>query len=103
MHGYILTDTCREVYLRNYFGDTDAEPCGHCDNCLKSKSAIHETPSNDEIKAIYEELKSEEKTLVQLCDSTGQSKAKVQHGIQFLIREDKVTTVPEKPGFYRVI
>ncbi|MAL17413.1 MAG: RecQ family ATP-dependent DNA helicase [Balneola sp.] len=103
MHGYILTDTCREVYLRNYFGDTDAEPCGHCDNCLKSKSAANETPSNDELKVIYEELKSQEKTLAQLCDSTGQSKAKVQHGIQFLIRENKVTTVPEKPGFYKGI
>jgi ATP-dependent DNA helicase RecQ len=102
MHGYILTETCREVYLRNYFGDTDAKPCGHCDNCLRSESVKDEAPSDEEIQVVFNELKSEEKTLIQICDSTGHPKTKVQQAIQFLIREDKVTTVPAKPGFYRV-
>lgn len=100
MHGYILTDGCREVYLRNYFGDIDAKPCGHCDNCLKKGASEEVIPTDEGIKAIYDELESEEKTVSELCSSTGQSKRKVQQVLQFLIREDKVTTVPSKPGYY---
>ncbi|MDR9416716.1 MAG: ATP-dependent DNA helicase RecQ, partial [Gracilimonas sp.] len=29
MLGYIRTENCREIYLRTYFGDTNANPCGH--------------------------------------------------------------------------
>jgi ATP-dependent DNA helicase RecQ len=32
---YAEQDTfCREQLLLAYFGETDAEPCGHCDVCL---------------------------------------------------------------------
>ena len=103
MHEFILTGTCREVYLRNYFGDTDAAPCGHCDNCLKSGSAETDQPTDEEIESIYALLGSGEKTLSQLTDSTKQSNHKVQQGLQFLIREGKVTTMPSKPGFYRLL
>lgn len=34
--GYLQTEGCREVYLRYYFGETDATACGHCDRCLAS-------------------------------------------------------------------
>jgi ATP-dependent DNA helicase RecQ len=103
MHGYILTDTCREVYLRNYFGDTDAKPCGHCDNCLKSAATSKsDSPTSTEIQEVFELIEAEEKTLVQLYGLIGQSKQKVQQCIQFLIREEKITTNPTKPGYYRV-
>ncbi|MEQ8523536.1 ATP-dependent DNA helicase RecQ [Gracilimonas sp.] len=100
MHGFILTENCREVYLRNYFGDTDAEPCGHCDNCLKNGSVQEVKPTDEEIAAVYTELKNEEQNIHQLCSSTKQSNQKVQQAVQFLIREGKVTTVPSKPGYY---
>jgi ATP-dependent DNA helicase RecQ len=32
-----LTEECRSRYLAGYFGDTDAPPCGICDNCLRTK------------------------------------------------------------------
>jgi len=34
-------DTCRQVLLASYFGETYPRPCGQCDNCLRKKS----TPS----------------------------------------------------------
>ena len=100
MHGFILTENCREVYLRNYFGDTAAEPCGHCDNCLKSETGKDVNPTDEEIRAVLEELKSEARTISQLSSSTNQSSQKVQLAIQFLVREGKVTTVSSKPGYY---
>ncbi len=30
---YAASETCRALYLRNYFGEEDAEPCGLCDVC----------------------------------------------------------------------
>lgn len=30
---FVDTRNCRLQYLRNYFGEADATPCGHCDNC----------------------------------------------------------------------
>lgn len=35
MLGLCEITTCRRVTLLNYFGDTLAEPCGNCDNCLQ--------------------------------------------------------------------
>lgn len=100
MHGYVLTETCREVYLRNYFGDTKAKPCGRCDNCLKSDSDKESKPTSQEIGDVYEILKKEENSVHDLSQITGQSKAKVIQAIQYLIKEERVTTNPANPGFY---
>ena len=35
MIGYLNTRECHSRYLLNYFGETKAEDCGHCDNCLQ--------------------------------------------------------------------
>jgi len=35
MIGLLNTDGCREVCLRQYFGEQDTQPCGHCDHCRK--------------------------------------------------------------------
>jgi len=34
MH-YAQTMQCRVVYLRQYFGEDNVEPCGRCDNCIQ--------------------------------------------------------------------
>ena len=33
------TQFCREQVLLGYFGETNAEPCGHCDICRRNKAA----------------------------------------------------------------
>lgn len=37
MENYVYHAGCRQAYILNYFGDTDAQPCGQCDGCLKSQ------------------------------------------------------------------
>lgn len=103
MHGYVLTETCREVYLRNYFGDTSAKPCGHCDNCLKSESDKTSTPTSEEIEMIFELLKQEQHSVEELCHLSALGKHKVVQAVQYLIKEEKATTNPSDPGFYVLI
>jgi ATP-dependent DNA helicase RecQ len=39
MRGYAETQGCRRQYLLGYFGETLAEPCGHCDTCAAGTAA----------------------------------------------------------------
>ena len=52
MLSYLKDDVgCREVFIRKYFDEQDASPCGHCDRCLQNE------PVNTKwIKAIYKTL-----------------------------------------------
>lgn len=101
MHGYVLTETCREVYLRNYFGDTSATPCGHCDNCLNVSSETNTHQSDVLISEVFHLIQREEQTVKSLAELTGESKKAIIQAIQFLIKEEKVTTNPAKPGNYK--
>jgi ATP-dependent DNA helicase RecQ len=31
--------SCREMFIRNYFDETDTKPCGHCDRCQSRQPA----------------------------------------------------------------
>ncbi|MEX0720207.1 MAG: RecQ family ATP-dependent DNA helicase [Balneolaceae bacterium] len=103
MHGFIRTETCREVYLRNYFGDTNATPCGHCDNCLKSGSTITEKIKREDIIAVDELLKQEQRTIREIQKATKLAKQKVVRILQHLIKEEKVTTNSSMPGYYCLV
>ncbi|CAN5783159.1 RecQ family ATP-dependent DNA helicase [soil metagenome] len=53
---YAEVRRCRRIYILNYFGDVDADPCGRCDNCLESgttgpgpSSRSIDTPAGREI------------------------------------------------------
>lgn len=35
MEAYVYSQICRQKYILEYFGERDASPCGHCDNCLR--------------------------------------------------------------------
>jgi len=101
MHGFILTQTCREVYLRNYFGDVKAKPCGHCDNCLKSGSKQEAPPISEEITEILKLLEKGNLEFNELQKQSGFTKTKVTQILQYLIKEDRVTTDPQAPGAYK--
>ena len=37
IYEYATKECCRSVLLARYFGQTDAQPCGHCDVCIANK------------------------------------------------------------------
>ena len=37
IYEYSTKDTCRSVLLARYFGQSDTQPCGHCDVCIANK------------------------------------------------------------------
>ncbi len=43
MEAYVYSHDCRQQYILKYFGETDAKPCGRCDNCLK----VNKLPSHN--------------------------------------------------------
>lgn len=100
MQGYVNTLQCREVYLRSYFGDLNAEPCGHCDNCLGKERIMQPIPGDEEYRKIQKLLSKEEKNISDLMKETGFNRGKVNQILRNLIKEEKVTTVASKPGFY---
>ncbi|MFP8487703.1 ATP-dependent DNA helicase RecQ [Gracilimonas sp. Q87] len=102
IHGYVVTSQCREVYLRSYFGDLNAEPCGHCDNCLKSGDPKHLMPTDEEFQNIQKLLNNDIKNVSELAAETGYKRPKVDKILRYLIKEEKATTVSSKPGYYKV-
>ncbi|OLS40502.1 DNA helicase RecQ [Bacillus sp. MRMR6] len=43
MTDYCHTEDCLQEYILKYFGETETEPCGHCGNCLDSRTSIDVT------------------------------------------------------------
>lgn len=99
MNGYARTNSCREVYLRTYFGDEDAKPCGHCDNCLKNDD-LQATLTTDDIHKGFELLIEMEKSVYDLKKETGWSKQKVLTCLHYLVSEGMIKSNPEKEGYY---
>ncbi|MEX0770617.1 MAG: ATP-dependent DNA helicase RecQ [Balneolaceae bacterium] len=85
--GYIETEHCREVYLRQYFGETDARPCGHCDNCLVDKRK--QPLDSDQLKQ-FRELLQKPRTVKELISLTDLPRSRVKQNLQFLIRENHI-------------
>lgn len=69
MVGYAENTTeCRSVILSNYFGDSSAEPCGHCDVCLANKRNAKSEDSAEAVeKRIVESLNEGELPLREIA------------------------------------
>ncbi len=69
MVGYAENTTeCRSVILSNYFGDSSAEPCGHCDVCLANKRNAKSEDSTEAVeKRIVESLNEGELPLREIA------------------------------------
>jgi len=37
MENYVYATGCRQQYILRYFGESNSNPCGQCDNCLRAK------------------------------------------------------------------
>lgn len=95
MKGYVETKTCREVYIRRYFGEEKVSDCGHCDNCLKASSSV-DLLSNANFQQVKSILTDGAKTINQISDDCGLAESSVKKLLSYLIREEKVVAEANK-------
>lgn len=102
MAGYASTEGCREVYLRNYFGETHAEPCGNCDNCVNRNNKSDKPVTDKDIDEIRELLKSENKTAKELQKETKWNRQKLKSVVHYMEREQMIDKVEDEQEIYRI-
>jgi ATP-dependent DNA helicase RecQ len=101
MSGYATTKTCREVYLRTYFGENNAEPCGHCDNCVSGTGNTGGSPVTDaEVKQVKKLLSETPKSPQQIRKETQWNSEKVKKVIHFMEREQIIFRAKEDETRY---
>jgi len=93
--GYIETETCREVYIRRYFGEDNVSACGHCDNCLSNQQTQIPITQTD-IRQIRDMLSEEAKSFNQIRKQFGWSESRAKQSLGYLVREEKVVFQSEK-------
>ncbi|MCC5942528.1 MAG: RecQ family ATP-dependent DNA helicase [Balneolaceae bacterium] len=88
MHRYAATKRCREVFLRTYFGETDADPCGKCDNCVKSASEESLNFDKSDVDTIKNTLMEGQKSALEIKKETGWKRAKCKKVVAYMLREN---------------
>lgn len=102
MNQFVNSSTCREVYLKNYFGDTDTTPCGHCDNC--------EGATANKMSALTSEVLNNAIALLKKGDQTSQTLQKqlqidrrmIQLLLRNLLSEGKIEVNIANPNSYSI-
>jgi ATP-dependent DNA helicase RecQ len=101
MNSFINSDTCREVFLRNYFGDTKNEPCGHCDNCLKGNSnLVNKTFDKQLITDVIELLKNEDESLISIASKLSINQNAAKQILSYLVKENVIEVSREDLNHY---
>jgi ATP-dependent DNA helicase RecQ len=92
MINYTQDVTCKSMLIGNYFGDTQIQACGICDNC-EEKILIKTREKNipDVINAILTLIKEESKTIEYLKQAINADEKSIVTAIAFLKDEDKVS------------
>lgn len=101
MNSFINSDTCREVFLRNYFGDTKNEPCGHCDNCLKSNLNVAKNTFDKQlITDVIELLKNEDESLIGIASKLSINQNVAKQILSYLVKENVIELSREDLNYY---
>lgn len=90
MVSYIRTESCREMYIRVYFGEENVTPCGHCDNCLQKNNSDAIAISTSDIEIIKKSLGQQARSAAYIKQDLGWSRRKLKQYLSYLIREDRV-------------
>ena len=104
MNFFINSDTCREVFLRNYFGDSGNKACGHCDNCLKKTTEISKGILDEElIENTLAILSSGDASVNKIAKELLVSQEKVRELIAYLIKENIIEVSKNEIDRYSLI
>lgn len=91
MAGYIESkDTCRQLYLMDYFGQKEKNPCGVCDYCLsrKKQGRPDKKKVDEKIIAI---LQQSDKEVRDLIDQIEEERELVTNRVRYLLECGKIT------------
>ena len=87
MERYASTNECREVFLRYYFGETNCEPCGNCDNCL-SKKKTNVAVNEQDVQMVRDSLNEGEKSFNEISKHVSWNRRKTQQVLSYMVREN---------------
>lgn len=85
---YAMTDECRSLMIRRYFGETVNQPCGVCDICLKNKR--HTTASPNIMQKILTQLDSEPMSVRDLIATLHHNPSDILETITDLLHKGKI-------------
>ncbi len=91
---YLKEDVeCREVFIRQYFNETGARPCGHCDRCLQADKR-----GTKWLKAIYKVLDDREGITVKdfLSNYNTEHQSSIKKELQQLADENRIKIVEDR-------
>lgn len=94
---YAETSECREVFLRTYFGETDCDSCGRCDNCKEKERKSKEITKEDVIEA-EKAFRESEYTTKELATQLKWNQDKTKRVLSFMVRENKVDYIETESG-----
>ena len=83
---------CRSVFIGNYFGDADKEPCGICDYCLgHKKNKIDAVTFTNIEKGLFALLSTSPSPIDSIFEALGkENKEKIWEVMQFLESENRL-------------
>lgn len=94
MIAYLDEDVlCREMYIRNYFGETDSTPCGQCDRCRQ-----REKQESSWIETIQQVLREHDGITVKdfLSHYQIEQQVYIKKELRQLVDENKIRIVEDK-------
>lgn len=94
MNRYAVTSHCREMFLRTYFGETNCEPCGKCDNCVAENNKTEELQRED-VEIVVAYMKNHNRSITELTKYTGWKISKLKRVLNHLEREEQIMKVEE--------
>ena len=83
--------SCRSVVMQQYFGDSQATPCGVCDVCLQNKKR-HNIDRNSLSETILYLLRSKSMTARELCREIKHDPQLIAQTIEDLQQSGKIST-----------
>lgn len=87
MARYASTNVCREVFLRHYFGESNCEPCGTCDNCVEGEKILSAV-TNSDIQTVQKALQKGKKSFSDISRIANWNRKKTQQVISYMRREN---------------
>ena len=88
---YIENDRiCKQVQLLQYFGETDASPCGHCSVCMKKSGKATNRHTENIHTQILKLLQEESMDSRSLVESLTFAEEEVLKALQWLLDRKKI-------------